>query len=135
MADDPTDIPDETIDLANQLFDLARAGDAQRLAAYIEAGAPLEMRNANGDTFLILAAYHNAPDTVAMLVRMGADLEAENSRGQRALTCAVFKKDVASVRHLAEAGADPDAGTPTARETAAMFGLEEIRALLGAADG
>lgn len=134
MADEPTDMPDETIELANQLFDLARAGDAERLAAYIDAGAPLEMRNANGDTFLILAAYHHAPDAVAMLVRMGADLEAENSRGQRALTCAVFKKDIDAVRHLVEAGADPDAGTPTARETAAMFGLEEIQVLLGASD-
>ncbi|NLE99176.1 MAG: ankyrin repeat domain-containing protein [Propionibacterium sp.] len=121
---------DELIELANQLFDLAREGETARLAAYIEAGAPVDMRNANGDTFLILAAYHDAPDTVAMLIASGADLEAENERGQRALTCAVFKKDVASARHLIEAGADPDAGTPTARETAKMFGVAEIEALL-----
>lgn len=120
---------DELIELANQLFDLAREGETARLAAYIEAGAPVDMRNANGDTFLILAAYHDAPDTVAMLIASGADLEAENERGQRALTCAVFKKDVASARHLLEAGADPDAGTPTARQTAQMFGLTEIEAL------
>lgn len=120
---------DELIELAHQLFDLARQGDTARLEAYIEAGAPVDMRNENGDTFLILAAYHDAADTVAMLIARGADVEAENERGQRALTCAVFKKDMASARHLVEADADPDAGTPTARQTAQMFGLTEIEAL------
>lgn len=123
-------MPDELTELAHQLFDLARSGDPERLAAYIDAGAPVDMRNENGDTFLILAAYHDAADTVAMLIARGADVEAENDRGQRALTCAVFKKDVASARHLLEAGADPDAGTPTARQTAQMFGADEILALL-----
>ena len=90
------------------------------------------MRHANGDTFLILAAYHEASDTVAMLIDSGAALKAENSRGQRALTCAVFKKDIVSARHLIEAGADPDAGVPTARQTATMFGVTEVEALLTA---
>ena len=59
----------------------------------------------------------------------GADVEAENDRGQRALTCAVFKQDVASATALIEAGADPDAGTPSARQTAQMFGAENLLAL------
>lgn len=117
---------DELADLAQQLFDLAREGDAARLAAYIDAGAPVNMRNENGDTFLILAAYNGSPDAVAMLIGKGADLEAENDRGQRALTCAVFKKDRESAAHLLRAGADPDAGTPTARATAEMFGASDI---------
>lgn len=124
-------MPDDLTDLAHQLFDLARNGEVERLSAYIDAGAPVDMRNANGDTFLILAAYHHQPETVAMLLAKGADVEAENDRGQRALTCAVFKKDAPTVKLLAEAGADPDAGTPTARQTAEMFGASEITELLG----
>jgi uncharacterized protein len=120
---------DELAELAQQLFDLARSGDTERLAAYLDAGAPVEMRNENGDTLLILAAYHAHPDTVGMLVDRGADVEAQNDRGQRALTCAVFKKDAASAQLLVAAGADPDAGTPSARATADMFGLGEIAAL------
>lgn len=114
---------DEQVELANRLFDLARAGETDLLAAYIDAGAPLEMRNANGDTFLILAAYNGAPATVGMLVAKGADVEALNDRGQNALTCAVFKQDSEAVSLLLAAGADPDAGTPSARDTAKMFGF------------
>lgn len=112
--------------LANELFDLARAGQHERLAAYIDAGAPVDMRNANGDTFLTLAAYHDVPETVAMLIAKGADVEAENDRGQRALACATFKKDLASAKLLVDAGADPDGGTPSPRDTAKMFGADEI---------
>ena len=117
---------DELAELAQQLFDMARQGETERLAAYLDAGAPIDMRNENGDTLLILAAYNGSPDTVAMLVGRGADIEAENDRGQRALTCAVFKKDKEAVAHLLAGGADPDAGTPTARATAEMFGVSEL---------
>lgn len=130
MADEPTQMSDEQIELANQLFDFARVGETEKLAAYIDAGAPLEMRNSNGDTFLILAAYNGAPETVAMLIEKGAELETQNERGQNALTCAVFKQDVESATHLLKAGADPDAGTPTARDTAKMFAFTQLDELL-----
>lgn len=129
QADD-TSADDDAIDLANFLFDLARDGDGERLDAYLEAGAPVDLRNANGDTFLILAAYHDHGDVVERLLARGADVEAANDRGQRALTCAVFKQDERSVRALVAAGADPDAGQPTARDTARMFGAEDLLALL-----
>ncbi|HJE52192.1 MAG TPA: ankyrin repeat domain-containing protein [Tessaracoccus flavescens] len=122
---------DDAIELAQKLFDLARDGDTDHLAAYLDAGAPLDLRNENGDTFLILAAYRDNPATVRMLIERGADLEAENDRGQRALACAVFKQDVQSTQALVAAGADPDVGTPSARQTAQMFGATEILALLG----
>ncbi|NLT27381.1 MAG: ankyrin repeat domain-containing protein, partial [Microbacteriaceae bacterium] len=118
------------IELANRLFDFARTGAEAELAAYLDAGAPLMMRNAAGDTFLTLAAYHQQPGTVRMLLERGADLEAANDRGQRALTCAVFKQDAESTRLLLDAGADPDAGEPTARATAQMFGWAEFAQLL-----
>lgn len=127
MPDSPSD---ETVALAQQLFDLARAGDHATLGAYLDAGAPVTMRNHAGDTLLTLAAYHEHPETVAMLLERGAEVEAANDRGQRALTCATFKQDAASMRLLLAAGADPDAGTPSARETARMFGGEQVLGLL-----
>ena len=120
------------IELANRLFDLARDGSTAELAAYLDAGAPVTMRNAAGDTFLTLAAYHQRPETVRMLLERGAELEAANDRGQRALSCAVFKQDLECTRLLLEAGADPDAGQPTARATAQMFGWNEFAELLDA---
>lgn len=124
---------EEAIALANSLFAMAREGETERLAAYIDAGAPVNMQNAKGDTMLNLAAYSSHPETVRMLLGRGADPEIANDRGQRALSCAVFKQDVESTRLLLEAGADADAdaGTPSARATVQMFGgSPELAALL-----
>ncbi len=123
-----TEVPDgsDPVALANWLFDLARQGDATRLAAYVDAGAPVDLTDADGNTLLMLAAYHDQPATVAALVERGADVEAQNRRGQSPLAGAVFKQADEVVRVLLEAGADPDAGTPTARQTAQMFGRPEL---------
>lgn len=123
-----TEVPDgfDPVALANWLFDLARQGDAARLAAYVDAGAPVDLTDAEGNTLLMLAAYHDQPATVAALVERGADVEAQNRRGQSPLAGAVFKQADEVVRVLLEAGADPDAGTPTARQTAQMFGRPEL---------
>lgn len=71
-----SELPDEAIELAHRLFDLAREGRADALGPYL-AGAPLDMRDPSGNTIL-------------------------------------------------EHGADPDAGQPTARATAEMFGRSDL---------
>lgn len=120
----------EMLELAGRMFDAARTGDVDTLEAYIVAGLNPDLQNGKGDTFLTLAAYHDQPAVVEMLIRVGADVEKANDRGQRPLTCATFKGDVASMRLLLAAGADPDAGTPSARQTAQMFGGERVAAVL-----
>ena len=112
--------------LANWLFDLARQGDTARLAAYVDAGAPVDLTDANGNTLLMLAAYHEHADTVRALIARGADVDALNHRGQSPLSGAVFKQADAVLTALLEAGADPDAGTPSARATARMFGRPDL---------
>lgn len=123
-----TQIPDgsDPVALANWLFDLARQGDAARLGAYVDAGAPVDLTDADGNTLLMLAAYHDQADTVRALIGRGADVDALNHRGQSPLAGAVFKQADDVIVALREAGADPDAGTPTARATAAMFGRPDL---------
>jgi ankyrin repeat protein len=120
----------ETLAFAHLMFDLARSGQTDELAAYVDAGLPVNLTNDKGDTLLILAAYHNHPPTVAMLLEHGADPARVNDRGQTALAAAVFRKNADSVRTLLAAGADPAAGSPSAVETAAFFDLPEMAALL-----
>lgn len=121
------DAPDEKlVELAHQMTDLARAGDGERLAAYVDAGCPVDLADASGNTLLMLAAYHGHAGTVALLAERGADVNRVNDRGQTPLAGAVFKVEAAVVRTLLEHGADPDAGRPTARETAVMFGQEAL---------
>ena len=119
--------------LAGRVFDLARGGRTGELAAYVDAGVPVDLTNDKGDTLLILAAYHGHPDTVAALLERGADHGRVNDRGQTALGAAVFRQSADAVRRLLEAGADPDLGGQSARLTARFFDLPEMTALLDGA--
>lgn len=122
------DVPDgsDPHALANWLFDLARQGDAVRLAAYVDAGAPVDLTDADGNTLLMLAAYNDQPAVVRELIARGADPNALNFRGQSPLAGAVFKQAGEVIELLFEAGGDPDLGTPSARQTALMFGQPEL---------
>ena len=118
------------IELAGRVFDLARGGSTEDLAAYVDAGVPVNLTNDKGDTLLILAAYHGHPETVAALLDRGADHSRANDRGQTALAAAVFRQSTETVTRLLSAGADPDAGGPSARATATFFDLPAMTELL-----
>ena len=45
--------PFEVLDLASRIFDMARSGDAATLAAYLDAGVPVNLTNTNGDTLVM----------------------------------------------------------------------------------
>lgn len=124
-----TEEPDpRLVELAHQLFDLARRGDTERLVAYVDAGAPVDLTDVQGNTLLMLAAYHGHAATVRALAERGADVNRLNDRGQSPLAGAVFKGEDDVVAALREHGADPDAGTPSARATAEMFGRPDLLA-------
>lgn len=112
-------------ELVARLFDYARAGD-MALLEYIAHGVDPNMVNHEGHSFVMLAAYHGHAELVGGLARAGADVNLPNDRGQTPLAGAIFKKEDSVVAALLEAGADPDAGSPTARETAQMFGRGDI---------
>lgn len=115
---------DEVVELAHQMFDLAREGHAERLAAYVDAGVPVDLTDAAGNTLLMLAAYHGHATTVESLAERGADVDRLNDRGQSPLAGAVFKGEDEVVASLRRLGADTEAGSPSARETAAFFGRD-----------
>ena len=129
MADEPDD---ELIAFATRLFGLARAGETEQLAGYLDAGVDPNLANQKGDTLVMLAAYHGHADTVRALLERGADPDRANDHGQTPLAGAVFKSEDEVVRALAEGGADPRAGTPSAVATARMFGRADLLELLGA---
>ena len=104
--------------------------NAERLGAYVDAGTPVDLTDAAGNTLIMLAAYHGHPATVQALVDRGADVDAINDRGQTPLAGAVFKGYTDVVRVLVAAGADPDLGSPTARAAAEFFERPDLAALL-----
>lgn len=123
-------LDDDTLALAQRVFDLARNGATDELAGLLAAGLPVNLTNDKGDTLLMLAAYQDHPDTVELLLEHGADPARVNDRGQTALAAAVFRRSEASVRTLLAYGADPELGSPSAREVAVVFDLPDMLALL-----
>jgi hypothetical protein len=116
----------EVLDLAARLFDGARSGDTGMLAAYVDAGVPVDLTNTNGDTMVMLASYYGHESTVAALIARDADVDRSNNRGQTPLAGAVFKNDITIIDLLLRADADPHAGSPSALETARFFGRVEL---------
>lgn len=128
--DSETTIDDDTAELAARLFEYARSGD-ETLLDYIDQGVPVDLRNQDGNTFLMLAAYSGRPALVAALAGRGADPDALNDRGQSPLAGAIFKKEDAVVEALLAAGASATAGHPSALETARAFGRDDLVERLG----
>lgn len=124
--DQPDATADQLAEVVAFAMDCARQGETELLARYLEGGFPVDHPDPDGNTVLMLAAYHGHADTVAVLLERGADPDRLNARGQSPLAGAVFKGEDDVVRRLLAAGADLDAGHPTARATAEMFGRSDL---------
>ncbi|WP_431041146.1 ankyrin repeat domain-containing protein [Streptomyces sp. P1-3] len=122
----------EVLQLASKVFDLARHGDTDTLAAYVDAGVPVNLTNDKGDSLIMLAAYHGHADAVAALLERGADPNRTNDRGQTPLAGAAFKGEAEVLRLLLAHGADPAAGSPSAIDTARMFDRKDLLELFEA---
>jgi uncharacterized protein len=120
----------EVVQLAGAVFDLAREGGTDTLAAYVDAGVPANLSNDRGDTLVMLAAYHGHADAVAALLARGADPDRVNGGGQTPLAGAVFKDHEEVVRVLLDGGADPAAGSPSAVDTARVLGRHHLLAVI-----
>jgi len=78
------DEPNKRSGLAPLNSAIAR-GHADAARAFVEGGANIEARNADGATPLIVAAFFGHEEIVRMLVHAGANLEAKNKMGFTAL--------------------------------------------------
>ena len=123
--------PEETARVIELAMHFAREGMTEQLAGFVEHGLPVDVQDEEGNTALMLAAYHGHAGTVQMLIERGADVDLRNNRNQAPVAGALFKGEDEVVRLLVGAGADLDAGTPTGREAAAIFDrldlLERLR--------
>lgn len=123
MNDSGDPLSEEAVRFAHALLDGARSGDVALVTSAVDQGVPADLSDENGNSLLMLAAYHGHANLVTALADRGADLDRQNDRGQTPLAGAVFKRDAAVISLLIERGADTEAGSPSARDTAAMFGV------------
>ncbi|MFC7553941.1 ankyrin repeat domain-containing protein [Pseudoroseomonas wenyumeiae] len=78
----PPQWDEEILAYAAQVFQCARAGDAETMRNLLARGLPANLTNDKGDTLLMLASYHGHLETVRTLLHHGADPNRLNDRGQ-----------------------------------------------------
>ncbi len=128
---DPMGTPDQPL-LPEAAAELARQGKTEELAALLKQGLGVDLRDAKGNTLLMLASYHGKAEVVRLLLKSGATVDLRNAKGQTPLGGVAFKgyADIATL--LLDAGADPlaDQGGSTPVDYATLFGRQEILGLL-----
>jgi ankyrin repeat protein len=88
------------------------------LTVGLESGIDVNADNAEGETALHAATYHNANRVIEFLLGQGANIDATNAAGQTPLRiaeghlicCTTFVRHAAAAERLRELGADPTAG-------------------------
>lgn len=118
--------PEQTERVISLAMDLAREGATAELLEFLDHGLPVDVVDSDQNTLLMLAAYHSHAETVQALVERGADVDLRNVRDQSPVAGALFKGADDVVAVLVAANADLDAGTPSARAAAEMFGRGEL---------
>lgn len=77
-------------DLGKELLDAAMQGHAPAVAALLAKGAPIESKDKNGRTALMLAAQRARVEVVQVLLAKGADASARDASGTTAWMLSVF---------------------------------------------
>ncbi|MFD7159024.1 ankyrin repeat domain-containing protein [Kribbella sp. NPDC059898] len=91
---------------AGDLLGAATAGDTNKAAAALAAGAKLESRDDHRRTALLLASLNDRVDVARLLVRLGADPDAQDDRKDSAWLVTGVTGSVAMLETLLPA--DPD---------------------------
>lgn len=89
-----------------ELLDAATAGDADRVAWALRAGARLEGRDTHRRTPLLLAALEDRVEVARLLVALGADPDAQDDREDSAWLVTGVSGSVAMLETLLPAGPD-----------------------------
>ena len=90
--------------------ELARQGKDAELSELLKQGLDVDLRDAKGNTLLMLSSYHGKTEVVRMLLKSGATVDLRNEKGQTPLGGVAFKGYAEIATLLLDAGADPLAG-------------------------
>jgi ankyrin repeat protein len=103
------------------LLDAAYAGDADRVAALIRAGADVNEANQFGATPMSQAALRGDTQVLGLLLKAGADPESPNAEGETALMTVVRTGNIEAATLLLKAGAKVDAREKWGGQTALIW--------------
>lgn len=116
--------------LITLFFEAARIGNNDVIKEFVSAGFPINERNPQSYTALMVAAYQGQKETVHLLLQEGANPCLEDKRGNTAFLGALLKREVTIARELYQADCRYDElrnkSGLNLNEFAALFGQEKI---------
>ena len=122
--------------MRTKLFEACKTGSTQEIIDAINSRVDVNVKNEDGNTALILAAYKGNAEVINALIKAGADVNAKNKNNDTALTLAAWKSNAEAVNALVKAGEDinvKNKDSNTALTLAAWEGnAEAINALVKA---
>ena len=105
-ADDK--LEEEYQSLVGLFFDAARLGNNEVVDAFVSQGFPVDQRNNQSYTALMVAAYQGNRETVGLLLDSGANACLEDKRGNTALMGALIKREISIAKDLYQAECSPE---------------------------
>lgn len=93
--------------LANdKMFKYAQSGKVKKIQKFLDTGGSINLRNSDGQTFLMIAVRNNQLELVKHLLQKNAELHTKDKFGKTALSYSVNSEiDGAMMSYLLEAGA------------------------------
>ncbi|WP_454440573.1 ankyrin repeat domain-containing protein [Vibrio bathopelagicus] len=105
-ADDK--LEEEYQSLVGLFFDGARIGNNEVVDAFVSQGFPVDQRNNQSYTALMVAAYQGNRETVGLLLDSGANACLQDKRGNTALMGALIKREISIAKDLYQAECSPE---------------------------
>ncbi|MCC4816154.1 hypothetical protein BCU85_11895 [Vibrio lentus] len=94
--------------LVGLFFDAARIGNNEVIDAFVSQGFPIDQRNNQSYTALMVAAYQGNRETVGLLLDSGANACLQDKRGNTALMGALIKREISIAKDLYQAECSPE---------------------------
>lgn len=96
-------LEEEYQSLVELFFDAARIGNNEVVDTFVSQGFPIDQRNNQSYTALMVAAYQGHRETVRLLLDSGANACLQDKRGNTALMGALIKREIGIAKDLYQA--------------------------------
>lgn len=101
-------LEEEYQSLVELFFDAVRIGNNEVVDTFVSQGFPIDQRNTQSYTALMVAAYQGHRETVRLLLDSGANACLQDKRGNTALMGALIKREIGIAKDLYQADCSPE---------------------------
>ena len=122
-------LEEEYQSLVELFFDAARIGNNEVVDTFVSQGFPIDQRNTQSYTALMVAAYQGHRETVRLLLDSGANACLRDKRGNTALMGALIKREIGIAKDLYQADCSPELSNKAGlnlKEFAEIYGQSNV---------